>query len=99
MSNRLLAGALVFVCLAIAQRRVYPKNSYNRVIAVTPLVGAGTATDPKRPKYAPWPPSQDPNGAALLPILSDKSLTQFEKGRSSRSDIETALKRFRRSEE
>jgi len=27
-----------------------------------PLVGGGAATDPKRPEYAPWPASQDPNG-------------------------------------
>jgi hypothetical protein len=52
----LLAG---FIC---AQHRVDPRNIYNRVIAVVPFVGSGTPTDPKRPKYVPWPPSQDPNG-------------------------------------
>jgi hypothetical protein len=45
-----------------AQRRVDPRNTYNRVIAIVPLTGAGTPSDPKRPKYAPWPATQDPNG-------------------------------------
>jgi hypothetical protein len=39
-----------------SQRRVDPKNTYARVICVVPMVGAGTAADPKRPQYAPWPP-------------------------------------------
>jgi hypothetical protein len=62
MSQRLLYGLLALTLVVCAQRRVDPKNSYNRVIAVVPLTGSGTATDPKRPKYAPWPLSQDPNG-------------------------------------
>ena len=61
MSQRLLVGVLLVFCV-YAQRRVDPRNSYNRVIAVVPLTGSGTATDPKRPKYAPWPASQDPDG-------------------------------------
>jgi len=56
------------VCLALftstllAQRAVDPKFTYHRVICIVPLVGNGTAEDPKRPKYAPWPEVQDPNG-------------------------------------
>jgi hypothetical protein len=45
-----------------AQRRVDPRNSYTRVIAVVPLTGSGTAADPKRPKYAPWPASPNTSG-------------------------------------
>jgi hypothetical protein len=26
------------------------------------MIGKGTTDDPKRPQYAPWPASQDPNG-------------------------------------
>ena len=62
MSQRLLVGVLMLACCVYAQRRVDPRNSYSRVIAVVPLTGSGTAADPKRPKYAPWPASQDPNG-------------------------------------
>ena len=54
---------LVLVCLlaltasaAFAQRRVDPRNTYHRILVVVPYVGSGTATDPIRPKYAPWPP-------------------------------------------
>ncbi len=38
-----------------AQHSVDPKNLYHRIICVTPLTGSGSATDPVRPKYAPWP--------------------------------------------
>jgi hypothetical protein len=45
-----------------AQRRVDPRNSYTRVIAVVPFTGSGMAADPKRPKYAPWPASENQTG-------------------------------------
>jgi hypothetical protein len=62
MSKRLIVGLLSFVCLLSAQRRVDPRNTYNRIMAVVPITGKGIAADPKRPEYAPWPASQDPNG-------------------------------------
>lgn len=62
MSQRLLMGLLALALAASGQRRVDPKNAYHRVIAVVPLAGSGTASDPTRPKYAPWPVSTDPNG-------------------------------------
>ena len=62
MRQRLLLGLLVLASVVCAQRRVDPKFRYNRVIAVVPLAGKGTPADPKRPAYAPWPPSKDPNG-------------------------------------
>ena len=56
---RLLAFALLLSSsLAVAQRKVAPKNPYNRLICVVPMVGSGKADDPRRPKYAPWPPTQ-----------------------------------------
>lgn len=120
MNQRLIAGLLALAAVLCAQRRVDPRYTYNRVICVVPLVGKGTAADPKRPEYAPWPASQDPNGiiafyfvptddgksavvefvarnrAALQPILNDRSVKLFEKGRASKSDIESALKLFRK---
>ena len=108
------------MCLAPCQRHVDARNTYNRVICVVPLVGSGTAADPKRPEYAPWPASQDPNGiiafyfvpsddgksavtefvarnrTALLPILNDKSVTSFEKGRAAKSSIESAMQQYRK---
>jgi hypothetical protein len=110
--------ALAFaVC---AQRRVDPRNTYHRVICVVPLAGTGTAADPKRPQYAPWPVSQDSkgiiafyfeptddgksavvefvaqNGAALLPLLNDKSIQAFEKGVASQVTVEEAIQQVRK---
>ena len=53
---------MIFSAVLYGQRRVDPKNSYNRVICVVPMVGKGTTDDPRRPQYAPWPAAQDPNG-------------------------------------
>ena len=49
----------VVVCLCVplfAQQRVDPRNRYERVLCVVPMVGAGTPEDPRRPAYAPLPP-------------------------------------------
>ncbi len=62
MSWKLSRGLLLIAALAGAQHRVDPRNIYNRVIGVVPFVGKGTPSDPRRPMYAPWPPSHDPNG-------------------------------------
>ena len=120
MSRKLFTGLLMLAAVVCAQHRVDPRNTYNRVICVVPLVGSGTALDPKRPKYVPWPPSQDPNGiiaftfeptddgqravvefvarnrAAFQAILNDKTITVFEKGKSSKGDIESAVQQGRK---
>jgi hypothetical protein len=57
-----LTGLLVLAAVACAQRRVDPRNTYHRIIAVVPLVGAGTAADPRRPLYAPTANSASPDG-------------------------------------
>ena len=36
-----------------SQPRVDPRNRYERVLAVVPLIGAGTLEDPRRPLFAP----------------------------------------------
>ena len=38
-----------------AQDRVSPEFMYHRVWAVVPLIGAGTAEDPRRPMFVPSP--------------------------------------------
>jgi hypothetical protein len=66
VAKKILLLLLILTAASVAQRRVDPKYIYHRVICVTPLTGAGSATDPFRPKYAPWPmPSQTP--VALTP--------------------------------
>src|SRR5947208_8338194 len=60
MRRTSLCFLLLFTSLLTAQRRVDPKHTYNRVICVVPIVGAGTEADPKRPQYAP-PPRKSPS--------------------------------------
>lgn len=36
-------------------KRVDLRHTHERLVAVVPLVGSGTAADPKRPKHAPGP--------------------------------------------
>ena len=62
MPNRFLAGLLTCALLACAQLRVDPRDTYHRLICVVPLTGSGTATDPRRPLYAPAPNSSAANG-------------------------------------
>jgi len=47
---------------------VDPRNTYQRIIALVPMVGLGTAADPKRPKYAPAARSSPT--AAPSPIIA-----------------------------
>ena len=76
MSPRVLLLLLVLAFVTSAQRRVDPKFTYSRVICVVPFVGQGTAADPKRPEYAPWPASTNPTGIvgfSFLPSDDGKS--------------------------
>lgn len=43
-----------------AQHRVDLRNTYERVLCVVPMVGAGTPEDPRRPMFAPVPGKADP---------------------------------------
>ena len=48
--------AMLFLLLPApswSQRKVDPRHSYQRLICVVPMTGAGTAADPRRPLYAP----------------------------------------------
>ena len=67
----LVAGA----SLVSAQPRVDPRNMYERVLAIVPLVGAGTPADPQRPKYAPVASAIDPTSRTgilgYMYVLSD----------------------------
>ena len=58
-----IRAVVVVVCLyAIAapvygQPPVSPRNSYERILVVLPLIGSGTAADPVRPSLIPAPGS------------------------------------------
>ena len=42
-----------------SQKRVDTRNTYERLLCVVPMVGAGTYEDPRRPAYAPATPLPD----------------------------------------
>lgn len=54
-------AALVTLCSslfpAFPQHKVALKNMYERLLLVVPFVGSGTPADPRRPLYAPLPPT------------------------------------------
>jgi hypothetical protein len=62
----LIVAVLCFAAALPAQRRVDPRYSYHRVIAVVPLQGAGTADDPIRPKHAPAAQAGGPSRAGII---------------------------------
>jgi len=61
--------------LVSAQPRVDPRNMYERVLAIVPLTGKGTADDPQRPMYAPLPNAVSPTSRTgilgYMYVLSD----------------------------
>ncbi len=66
----LLAGA----CAQLwAQQSVHPRNTLERLICVVPMIGSGTAEDPRRPMYTPAPgEAPDPDGIlGFTATLSD----------------------------
>src|SRR5437588_12153216 len=81
MTQRLVAGLLVLSSYVCAQHTVAPQNRYHRIIWFVPMVGSGTPADPRRPQYAPWPPSRSRTGIiAFSHQLSDDgqhALTEF----------------------
>ena len=62
MAHRFVTALLVLVGVVCAQHSVDPRNTYHRVICVVPMIGSGTAADPRRPQYAPAPGSALPDG-------------------------------------
>src|SRR5690242_6245422 len=57
---------LLTVGLLPAQRKMQPRDMYNRIIAVVPMQGKGTEIDPFRPMYAPSPHKPgDPPSAGI----------------------------------
>jgi hypothetical protein len=61
-----VVSALCVAAALPAQHRVDPRYSYHRVIAVVPLVGAGTAQDPIRGKYVPTAETAGPLGTGII---------------------------------
>src|SRR5579872_350120 len=53
-----IALLLLLINALFAQNRVSPEMMYHRVWAVVPMIGSGTADDPKRPMFVPSPAEQ-----------------------------------------
>jgi hypothetical protein len=62
-----IRAAAILVCLymvaatASAQPPVSPRNSYERILVILPIIGSGTAADPMRPSLIPAPGGATPN--------------------------------------
>lgn len=63
MSTRQRSAAVlvVFSCLELVSAQTYvpQANRHERIIAIVPMIGAGTKDDPKRPAYVPTPAEMD----------------------------------------
>ncbi len=81
-----LVGLLLYATVPIsAQQRVDPRTTYERILAVTPIVGKGTPSDPRRPLYTPagadrggiigfsWLPSEDGRVALVELVARDRT--------------------------
>ena len=55
----------------LGQRAVNPQNRYERLVCVVPMIGTGTAEDPRRPQFAPAGPDEPTAILSYSYILSD----------------------------
>jgi len=62
-----IRAVAILVCLFAlagtiqAQPPVSPRNSYERILVILPIIGSGTAADPVRPSLIPAPGGATPN--------------------------------------
>ena len=71
-----VVGFLVCSSALYAQQKVDPRNRYERIVCIVPMIGSGTYEDPRRPAYVPTDSeqAQTPPGQGLLgysSIISD----------------------------
>ena len=48
-----VAGLCCWSFVVTAQQKVDPRNRYERLICIVPMIGSGTYEDPRRPAYVP----------------------------------------------
>lgn len=113
-----LSFGLLLPGILPAQEAVPAQNRHERVLAIVPMVGAGSKADPRRPAYAPAGGVADERGilayscqtsddnqwalcefvarnrAAFRALAADQTpgVIVFEKGRVTRTQIETAFR-------
>jgi len=66
LSRRLTIVLPFLVAALLGHRRVDPRYSFHRVIALVPLVGSGTANDPIRGKYIPTADTAGAPGSGII---------------------------------
>lgn len=69
MTRRLLlalAALLFLTAPAFPQHAVNLADTYERVLAVVPMVGSGTDSDPLRPMFAPAPSAVNPSRDGII---------------------------------
>jgi hypothetical protein len=71
-----IRAVAVLVCLFAlvgtvqAQPPVSPRNSYERILVILPIIGSGTAADPMRPSLIPPPGGATPNILNITPTTA-----------------------------
>jgi hypothetical protein len=61
--------AVALFAPAFAQKPIGPRNTYERLICVVPMIGAGTAADPRRPMFVPLPETQTEQSDHSTPAI------------------------------
>jgi hypothetical protein len=55
----LFAIAILITGISAQVRRLEPNQAYERIICIVPIIGAGTAEDPRRPMFTPADPAKE----------------------------------------
>ena len=78
-----IRAAAVFVCLlalgdiAHAQVPVDWRNTHERILAILPLIGAGTGADPVRPSLIPAPGGTGPAVLSIAPAGANNKILGY----------------------
>lgn len=73
----LLVAGSTFGSGPVPKRRVDPRNQFERIMVVLPMVGVGAWNDPRRPLFAPTAAAGGPKAAGIIGFsyqLSDDGL-------------------------
>jgi hypothetical protein len=64
------AIVLLAVLPLLSQQRVDPRNLYERLICVVPMIGVGTPDDPRRPMFVPAQSEAVATGEGIIAFTS-----------------------------
>ncbi|MDQ6699113.1 MAG: hypothetical protein M3Z36_02880 [Acidobacteriota bacterium] len=91
----------VCFCLAVslaplsAQKKVDPRNTYQRLLCVVPMIGSGTKADPRRPEFVPLPKAGPPSRTGIIAfsqqISDDRNFARVEFVAADRSAFKDIL--------